>query len=139
MVELSSVLARKSLQLESSAFRGTGLPMAHTFEVRDNPDKHRFEIDLGDGTFAIAEYRLHPDHITLTHTAVPPEHGGQGLGTKLIRFALASARERGLKVVPVCPFFATYIRKHPEEQDLVAEPYREKLGLDAERNDPPDD
>jgi hypothetical protein len=26
--------------------------------IRDNPDKHRFETDLGDGSVAIAEYTL---------------------------------------------------------------------------------
>ena len=130
MVELSSVPARKTSCWREETLPLPAVRMTDALEIRDNPEKHRFEIDLGDGSVAIAEYRLHPDHITLTHTAVPPEHGGQGLGTKLIRFALASARERGLKVVPVCPFFAAYIRKHPEEQDPVAEAYREKLGLD---------
>jgi len=99
------------------------------FEIRDNRAASRFEIDLGDGSFAIAEYRLHPDHITFTHTQVPPSHGGQGIGTRLIRYALASARERGLKVIPVCPFFARYIREHEEEQDLVDPSYRRKLGI----------
>jgi hypothetical protein len=97
--------------------------------IRDNPDKHRFEADLGDGSFAIAEYQLAPGRIIFIHTEVPPQHGGQGIGSALIRFALKSARERGLEVAPVCPFFAAYIRKHPEEQDLLAPVWREKLGL----------
>ena len=40
-----------------------------------------------------------------------------------------SARDRGLKVIPVCPFFDAYIRKHAEEQDLLTPSWREKLGL----------
>jgi predicted GNAT family acetyltransferase len=104
--------------------------MAADLPIRDNPDKHRFEIDLCDGSFAIAEYRLHPDHITFTHTEVPPAHEGQGLGTKLVRFGLRWARERGLKVIPVCPFFAAYIKKHAEEQDLLDPAYRKVLGLE---------
>jgi len=87
--------------------------------VRDNPDKHRFEIDPGDGSLAIAQYILREGKITFTHTKVPPAHEGQGIGTALVRFALASARERGLKVIPLCSFFATYIKRHPEEQDLL--------------------
>jgi predicted GNAT family acetyltransferase len=50
---------------------------------------------------------------------VPESHGGQGLGTALIRAGLAAARERGLKVIPVCPFFRAYLKKHPDEQDIV--------------------
>ena len=97
--------------------------------VRDNQDEQRFEIDLGDGTFAIAEYRLHPGKIIFTHTEVPPAHGGRGLGTMLIKAGLASARERGLKVIPVCPFFRDYIISHPEEQDLLHDAWRRRLGL----------
>lgn len=97
--------------------------------IRDNPERHRFELNLGDGSFAIAEYKLVPGRIVFVHTEVPPQHEGQGIGSALIRFALKSARERGLAVVPICPFFAAHIRRHPEEQDLLAPGWREKLGL----------
>jgi hypothetical protein len=103
---------------------------ASSYAIRDNIDKHRFEVDLGDGSFAIAEYNLITGKIAFTHTEVPPAHEGQGIGSALIRFALASARERGLKVIPICPFFAAYIEKHPEEQDLVDPAFRKRLGLD---------
>ena len=88
--------------------------------VRDNPQRHRFEIDLGDGECAIAVYDLPPGAIRFTHTKVPERHEGRGLGTALIRAGLDAARERGLSVIPICPFFRAYIRKHPETQDLVA-------------------
>jgi len=100
------------------------------YAIRDNAEKHRFEIDLDDGSIAIAEYIVRDDKITFTHTEVPPVHEGKGIGTALIRFALASARDRGLKVVPVCPFVAAYIKKHPEEQDLLDPAYRKLLKLD---------
>ncbi len=98
--------------------------------VRDNADRHRFEIDLGGGAFAIAEYTLPAGKIMFTHTEVPPAHEGHGLGTALIKTALASARERSLQVIPSCPFFAAYIRKHAEEQDLLDPAYRKVLGID---------
>jgi predicted GNAT family acetyltransferase len=102
---------------------------APTYTVRDNPARHRFEIDLHDGSFAIAQYTLPPGKIMFTHTEVPPVHEGKGIGTMLIRFALASARERGLRVIPICPFFAAYIQKHPKEQDLLDPAWRTRLGL----------
>lgn len=98
--------------------------------VQDNPEKHRFEIDLGDGSLAIAQYRLAPGIITFTHTEVPPQHGGKGIATRLVRYALASARQRALKVIPICPFFAAYIRNHPEEQDLLDRAQRKILGIE---------
>ncbi len=97
--------------------------------VRDNPERHRFEIVLGDGSFAFAEYTLPAGKIMFTHTEVPPEHGGEGLGTLLIRHGLAEARKRGLKVIPICPFFAAYIKKHAEEQDLLDNAWRIRFGL----------
>jgi hypothetical protein len=99
-------------------------------KIHDNRDRHRFELDLGDGTIAIAEYNLLRGKIVFTHTEVPPSHEGQGIGSALIRHALAAARERGLQVIPICQFFAAYIKKHAEEQDLLDPAYRSALGLD---------
>jgi len=95
------------------------MKQAQKYLVLDNADRHRFEVDLGNGAIAVAEYTLRKGKILFTHTKVPPEHQGKGIGTILVRFALAAARARGLKVVPICPFFAIYIKGHPEEQDLL--------------------
>jgi predicted GNAT family acetyltransferase len=100
--------------------------------VRDNPGRHRFEIDLGGGSIAFAEYTLPAGMIMFTHTEVPEGHEGQGIGTTLIRFALDAARQRGLKVIPICPFFAAYMQKHVEVQDLLDPAWRKKFGLDNE-------
>lgn len=98
--------------------------------VLDNPDRHRFEVDLGGAT-AIAEYTLPEGMIMFTHTEVPPEHEGKGIGTALIRAGLRAARERGLKVVPICPFFAAYMQRHEEEHDLLDATWRRRLGVDG--------
>jgi uncharacterized protein len=98
--------------------------------IRDNPSKHRFEADIGDGSFAIAEYTLPAGKIMFTHTEVPPQHEGKGIGSALIRFALEDARRRQLKVIPICPFFAAYMQKHEEVQDLLDPAWRTKWGLD---------
>ena len=39
-----------------------------------------------------------------------------------MEFALASVRERGLKVIPQCVVFEAYMRKHHETHDLLADP-----------------
>jgi predicted GNAT family acetyltransferase len=97
--------------------------------VRDNVERKRFEIDLGDGSFAFAEYNLLTGKIMFTHTEVPEAHGGEGLGTSLIRAGLAAARKRGLKVIPICPFFAAYMQRHEEVQDLLDDSWRTRFGL----------
>jgi predicted GNAT family acetyltransferase len=87
--------------------------------VRDNTEKHQFEL-IVDGHTALAAYRLKPGVITFTHTEVPEALGGRGVGSELAKGALDQARQRGLKVVPLCPFIKAYIEKHPEYQDLLA-------------------
>jgi predicted GNAT family acetyltransferase len=96
--------------------------------VRENPDRSRFEIDLGENCLAIAEYTLPEGLIMFTHTEVPQAHEGKGVGTALIRAGLAAARERGLKVIPICPFFAAYMKQHEDEQDLLDATWRGQLG-----------
>ena len=92
--------------------------------VRDNPKRNQFEIDLGDCKYAYAKYNLLPGAIRFYHMVVPESHGGQGLGTALVKAGLAAARDRSLKVIPICPFFRAYLKKHPEEQDLVPAEHR---------------
>jgi predicted GNAT family acetyltransferase len=103
-----------------------------SFDIRDNAERHRFEIDLGDGSFAFADYNLLAGRIMFTHTEVPEGHEGKGLGTALIRAGLAAARQAGRKVIPICPFFATYMRTHEEEQDLLDAAWRRRFGLAPE-------
>ena len=87
--------------------------------VRDNRAEQEFTLEV-DGERAVAAYQLYGDEIVFTHTVVPPAIEGRGVGSRLIRVALDSARDRGLKVVPQCPFVADFIRKHPGYRDLVA-------------------
>ncbi|MCC7275966.1 MAG: N-acetyltransferase [Alphaproteobacteria bacterium] len=96
--------------------------------VRDNPGAGRFEVRIGD-QLAVALYQVTPRGIRFTHTEVPKELGGRGIATALVRTGLAEARRRGLKVLPDCPFFARYIKEHPEEQDILHQDYRARLGL----------
>jgi uncharacterized protein len=86
--------------------------------VVNNPQAGRFEVKK-DGILAVLEYRLAERKIVLIHTEVPEALSGQGIGSQLARAGLDYARAQGLKVVPVCPFVAGYIQKHPEYQDLV--------------------
>ena len=87
--------------------------------VRDNADRHRFELDA-DGHVAFSNYARAGNVITIQHTEVPKELGGRGIGSALARGVLELARGQGLKVVPRCPFVKSYIDKHPEFADLLA-------------------
>lgn len=90
-----------------------------TATVRDNPARHRFELDV-DGDIAFANYRRDGEVLTIMHTEVPKRLEGRGVGSKLVAGVLDIARAEGLKVVPRCSFVAAYIKRHPEHADLLA-------------------
>ena len=88
-------------------------------QVHDNAAEHRYELTV-EGRTAIAAYTDEGGARVFTHTLVPPELEGHGIGTRLVAGALADVRSRGLKMVPQCPFVAAYVERHPEMRDLVA-------------------
>jgi len=90
----------------------------HKPEVRHNVAASRFELQV-DGSIAVLEYSLQAGTITFTHTGVPSELEGGGIGSQLARAGLEYARANALKVVPVCWFVAGYIERHTEYQDLL--------------------
>lgn len=84
----------------------------------NNTKLHRFELELDKST-AIIEYRLEGNTITMTHTEVPKELNGKGVGSIIAEKALDYATIHGLKVVASCPFVAHYISKNPKFQGLL--------------------
>jgi len=96
--------------------------------VRDNRDLARYEI-RSDGQLAgFVLYRLRDGRMTFTHTEIDPEYEGVGLGGRLVRAALDDARAQQRTVVPLCPFVADYIGRHPEEYlDLVVPAMRAQV------------
>lgn len=90
-----------------------------TNKVHDNRAEQEFELDTPEGR-AIAAYQREGDRIVFTHTEVPRALEGQGIGSRLVRAALDSARDQGLRVVPQCPFVRAFIERHSEYRDLLA-------------------
>ena len=59
------------------------------------------------------------DRIVLTHTEVPEELSGQGVGSRLAGGVFEMVRSTGRKVVPECSFMAAHVAKHPDLADLI--------------------
>jgi uncharacterized protein len=85
--------------------------------VRDNTERHRFELDA-HGHIAFSNYRRSGTLLTILHTEVPKELEGRGIGSTLARGILDLARAQNLKVDAVCPFVKAYLDRHPEYADL---------------------
>jgi len=83
------------------------------------PERGRFQSVI-DGKRCIADYRLAGGVMRMTHTEVHPSLAGRGIAAALVAAALLHARANGLKVDPLCSYVRTYLRRHPEQRDLLA-------------------
>ena len=101
-----------------------------TETVRDDAARRRYELPVGD-ELAFIDYLRDGRNVIMTHAEVPPALRGGGVGSALVKGALAIVRAQGEKVVPLCPFVAQYMRRHPETQALLA------VALGSGRSGPP--
>ena len=97
--------------------------------VADAPERRRFEVSVDGELAGYLLYREKKGLLALIHTEVEGRFEGRGLGGRLARFALDQARERGLAVLPFCPFVDAWMQRHPEYTDLVPAEYRANFDL----------
>jgi predicted GNAT family acetyltransferase len=96
--------------------------MTESYEIRHDPKKQRFAIELGGANVAVLDYTRPNGTLVLTHTGVPPAFEHRGIAARLAHAALEFAKTEGLKVVPRCSFVRAYLQRHPEYSALVATP-----------------
>jgi predicted GNAT family acetyltransferase len=90
-------------------------------EVVENPERHRFELAIDGGDQIAAYYRIDGNgNLVLTHTEVPSEFSGHGIGSRLARGVFDMIRASERKAVLKCPFMATFYSRYPEYSDIVA-------------------
>lgn len=93
--------------------------MAEDYKLIDNEEKHRYEFQI-DGKIAEIDYiKSNNGEIYFVHTEVPASLGGKGIGSELAEKALKDVERQELRLVPLCPFIAGYIKKHPEWKRIV--------------------
>jgi len=97
--------------------------------IIDDADSKRYVVRVDGKRAGLLQYRLSTETIELLHTEIYEEFEGRGLGSQLISFALNDARERGLAVLPFCPFVNDYIQRHRQYVELVPEGRRAEFGL----------
>jgi predicted GNAT family acetyltransferase len=103
------------------------LTNAGSIEIADNAADRRFELTVDGQLAGFVVYRDEDGTRALVHTEVDPAFEGQGLGGKLAAGVLDQLRERGEQIIPVCPFIASYIRKHQDYLDVVVPQMRAKF------------
>ncbi len=88
------------------------------FALIDNEEAKQYEIQIGD-SIARIEYIKANDKIFLTHTEVPVALEGQGVASAIVKQVLEEVQKNDWTLVPMCPFVAGYIQRHPEWRSLV--------------------
>lgn len=90
--------------------------------IHHDSARSSFEASV-EGGLAECAYRLGPGPgpgvMNIVHTEVPPQAEGRGIAAALVDAALAHARVQGLRVRPSCSYVRSYMRRHPETQDLL--------------------
>ncbi len=89
------------------------------YKLINNTEAKQYEFEIGDRIAKIEYIKSNNGEIYLTHTEVPTELEGGGIGTQLVEKSLEDIDEKGLRLVPLCPFVVGYIRKNPEWRRIV--------------------
>jgi uncharacterized protein len=110
---------RRRINLSANLLAVTAAEQTESVDIRDEPDRRRYEVRLDGQLAGFSQYRLEDDRIIFHHTFVDPAFEGGGIGSRLVRHQLDDVRRRGLKVVPLCPFVRSYIKRHAEYGDLL--------------------
>lgn len=92
--------------------------MNDDIKLVDNEKDHQYEVFI-DGKLSKIEYIQTKTEIYLTHTEVARELEGRGIGKAMIAKALGNIQRKKLKLVPLCPFVASFIRSNPEWKILL--------------------
>ena len=90
--------------------------------ISDNIEEHRFEMPVGN-ELAFIVYRKEHNKLALVHTEVPEEAEGKGIASALAKFVFEKAKQENIKLLVYCAFISTYLKRHPEYNDLVEKDY----------------
>ncbi|HCO67159.1 MAG TPA: N-acetyltransferase [Dysgonomonas sp.] len=93
--------------------------MEQNHELIDNVDENQYEMHVGKDTVKIEYIKTQNGEIYLTHTETPIGLEGQGLASEITGKVLEDIEQKGLRLVPLCPFVVGYIQKNPEWRKLV--------------------
>lgn len=87
----------------------------------DHHDKGgRWFVESEGKTIAEMTYLNSGDtRIIIDHTEVDESLLGQGVGYDMVKLAVERAREKGIKILPLCPFAKSVFDKKPEYADVL--------------------
>ena len=87
---------------------------------RDDGSKGAFYIKQNDKILAEMTYVwAGTDRIIIDHTDVSETLKGKNAGKQMLTKAVEYAREKGIKIIPLCPFARSVFKKVKEFNDVL--------------------
>jgi len=102
-------------------------------EIRDDPEEGAYVVDVDGERAGKAVYHMRGGRHLFVHAEIDHRYAGAGLGQKLVRYALEDVRAKHGTMVPICPFFASFLEEHPEYQDIVDNELADRINRARER------
>ena len=94
--------------------------MTEEVQLKINDNKGAFYIEVEDKQEAMMTFVFAgEDKIIIDHTEVNPGNEGKGFGKKMVTKAVEFTREKGIKILPLCPFAKSVFDKTPEFRDVL--------------------
>ncbi len=89
------------------------------FEVREVPERSRFELRRADALVSYAMYRADDRRVVVPHVETLSEHRGQGMADRLMEGLVDLLRQDGRTILPLCSWATGYFREHTEHADVL--------------------
>lgn len=92
------------------------------YSVNQQEDDHKGSFFIEEGGKKVAEMtysKAGSDRIIIDHTDVAASHRGKNAGKQLVLKAVAYARNKGISIIPLCPFARSVFEKNPELRDVL--------------------
>ena len=92
-------------------------------DITHDKDNSQLYLEL-EGERALIDYKIRKDRLYLTHSEVPVEFRGKGIGKILIEKGLTKLLEDGYdkeyNIIAKCPFIKYYVAKNPKWSEIIS-------------------
>ena len=95
--------------------------MEKNIQQKETEGKGMFYIEKDGDIVAELTYTIGDNKVmTIDHTETEPEAEGEGLASSLVKHSVEYAREKDIKIDPLCRYAAKQFERHEEYREVQA-------------------